>query len=195
MVDRRNRVLWTIIALLLLAAGVAGLLTANGVFGDGLRTTPILPDSVNDAVGKVARGLALGVTAVVGLLLALLGWRLVRPQFLRGGGRHDVSDLPVHDGSGGRGRTVVRGTALAKAVERDMSRLHGVDKALVGLYRERGTAELRTSLDVPAGVAVAGVRREFGRALDRFHATTGIQPADIDVTLRVVPGAKRSRVV
>ena len=90
--DRRNRIRFALLGLLLLAAGVAGLLAGADVFEAPAADSPVLPDWLvarwdrYDPWNLVAVGIA-------ALLLAWYGWRLVRAQLRRGGGRAPMGDL------------------------------------------------------------------------------------------------------
>src|SRR5687768_11810440 len=110
--DRRNRIRFVLLGLLLLAAGVVGLLAESSVVGAPAAGSPVLPDWL------VARWdrynpwnlVAVGIAA---LLLAWYGWRLVRAQLRRGGGQAEMGDLEYRAAEPGRqdpnrGRTTVR---------------------------------------------------------------------------------------
>jgi hypothetical protein len=221
MVDRANRVLWTALAVLLLGSGVAGLLASLGTWGRRIAEAPLLPAGAVQTISPWNRFVVLAAVLVAGLLLAWLGWWLVRLQLRRGGGRSELPDLvlPAARGESGRNRperpdrtpsyedgaargdipgqaelTLVRGPAIAKAVERDLSRLPGVRKALVGLYGHRDDVELRTQLDIVNDIPVEQVRGNVRRSIDRFVRTTGIQPRELDVTLRIVSREPAPRV-
>lgn len=221
MVDRANRILWTALAALLLGGGVVGLLASLGTWGRRIAEAPLLPTGAVQAASMWNPFAVRAAVLVAGLLLAWLGWRLVSLQLRRGGGRSELSDLvlPAARGESGRdrpetpdwtssyegaaarggtpgqaGRTLVRGPAIAKAVERDLSRLPGVRKALVGLYGHRDDVELRTQLDIVDDIPVEQVRGGVQRSIDRFAGTTGMRPRELDVTLRIVSREPAPRV-
>ena len=119
--DRRNRIRFALLGLLLFAAGVAGLLAGADVFEAPAAASVVLPERLvarwdrYDPWNLVAVG-------VVALLLAWYGWRLVRAQFRRGGGRAPMGDLEYRAAESGRqdagrGRTTVRAAAVSHGTE------------------------------------------------------------------------------
>jgi hypothetical protein len=188
--DRRNRIRFALLGLLLLAAGVAGQLAGAEVVGAPAAGSPVLPDWL------VARWdrynpwnlVAIGVAA---LLLAWYGWRLVRAQLRRGGGRAEMDDLEYRAGEPGRqdadrGRTTVRAAAISHSTEKALERVRGVERALVGLFGSPYEPELRARLDVDANADLTQLRRNVSAVLERLAATTGIPPRSADITLRLV---------
>jgi hypothetical protein len=188
--DRRNRVRFALLGLLLLGAGVAGLLAGAGVFGAPAAGSAVLPDWL------VARWdryhpWNLVVVGVAALLLAWYGWRLVRAQLLRGGGRAEMGDLeylaaaPAQQDAD-RGRTTVRAAAISHGTEAALERVRGVERALVGLFGSPDAPELRARLDVDANADLTRLRRNVSAVLERLAATTGLPPRSADITLRLV---------
>ena len=92
MVDRRNRLRWALIALLLVAAGVAGSLISFDRLPQVGADTPLLPDAAV-ARWRQAEDWRLAALAALGLLLALYGWRILAAQLRRGGGRTTMGDI------------------------------------------------------------------------------------------------------
>jgi hypothetical protein len=188
--DRRNRVRLALLGLLLLAVGVAGLVVGADVFEAPAADSAILPE------GLVARWdrydpwnlVAVGIAA---LLLAWYGWRLVRAQFRRGGGRAQMGDLEYRAAEPGRqdadrGRTTVRAAAISHGTEAALERVRGVERALVGLFGSPYEPELRARLDVDADADLPQLRRNVSAVLERLAATTGMPPRSADITLRLV---------
>ena len=191
MVDRRNRLRWALIALLLLAAGVAGGLISFDRLPQIDADTPLLPDAAV-ARWRQAEDWRLAALAALGLLLALYGWRILAAQLRRGGGRTAMGDLelPATNNNGDRpgGRTVVRSPALAHSIEDDLERVGGVQRALVGLFGSPHQPELRAELDVSGNADLRRVRERVTAALERLAATTTVPPRSATVTFRVVVG-------
>src|SRR5262245_1906841 len=134
--DRRNRVLWAALALLLLAAGLAGLLASGGALGARVAATPLLPEALARPVERASRALTLGGALALALLAVVAGWRLVRAQLRREPRRSRLTDLellPTAPESGPGGRTLVRGQAMLRALEEDLERVRGVRRAGVRL--------------------------------------------------------------
>jgi hypothetical protein len=188
--DRRHRIRLAMLGLLLLAAGAAGLLAGADVVGAPVADSPVLPDWL------VARWdryppwnlVAVGIAA---LLLAWYGWRLVRAQLRRGGGRAQMDDLEYRATEPGRqdanrGRTTVRAAAISHSTEKALERVRGVERALVGLFGNPYAPELRARLDIDANTDLTQLRRNISAALERLAATTGMPPRSADITLRLV---------
>lgn len=205
--DTVNRMLWSVIATLLLAAGVLGLLA-------GLQMSPntvlVSPELRHDWQRLGTWPLAVG--GVLGLLVAWLGWRLLRAELRRGGRRSlpdvelpstaDHTPTPSHAGhtavrpsldelpplapdTRAAGRTSVRSPALAHGAERDFERIPDVRRALVGLFGDTAHPELRARLDVAPGTSVTHLSRAVADGLDRFAATSGLLPAPVRITVRL----------
>ena len=190
MVDRRNRLRWALIALLLLAAGVAGSLISFDRLPRVDADTPLLPDAAV-ARWRQAEDWRLAALAALGLLLALYGWRILAAQLRRGGGRTAMGDLELAATNSNGGRTVVRSPALAHSIEDDLERVGGVQRALVGLFGSPHQPELRAQLDVSGTADLRRVRERVTAALERLAATTTVPPRSATVTFRVVEGHTR----
>jgi hypothetical protein len=188
--DRRNRVRLALLGLLLLVIGVAGLLVGADVFDAPAADSTILPE---DLVARWDRYPPWNLVAVgvVALLLAWYGWRIVRAQFRRGGGRAPMGDLEYRAAEpggedAGRGRTTVRAAAISRGTEATLERVRGVERAAVGLYGSPYEPELRARLDVDANADLTQVRHNVSAALERLATTTGMPPRSADITLRLV---------
>ena len=194
MVDRRNRLRWALIALLLVAAGVAGSLISFDRLPQVGADTPLLPDATV-ARWRQAEDWRLAALAALGLLLALYGWRILAAQLRRGGGRTAMGDLELaatnSNGDRPGGRTVVRSPALAHSIEDDLERVGGVQRALVGLFGSPRQPELRAELDVSGTADLRRVRERVTAALERLATTTTIPPRSTTVTFRIVEGDTR----
>jgi len=175
MVDRRNRLRWALIALLLVAAGVAGSLISFDRLPQVGADTPLLPDAAV-ARWRQAEDWRLAALAALGLLLALYGWRILATQLRRGGGRTAMGDLEL---------------AATNSNEDDLERVGGVQRALVGLFGSPHQPELRAELDVSGTADLRRVRERVTAALERLAATTTVPPRSATVTFRVVEGHTR----
>ncbi len=194
MVDRRNRLRWALIALLLVAAGVAGSLISFDRLPQVGAETRLLPDAAV-ARWRQAEDWRLAALAALALLLALYGWRILAAQLRRGGGRTTMGDLELaaanSNGDRPGGRTVVRSPALAHSIEDDLERVGGVQRALVGLFGSPHQPELRAELDVSGTADLRRVRERVTAALERLAATTTVPPRSATVTFRIVEGHTR----
>lgn len=192
--DRRNRLLWAVLSLVVFGVAVGGVLLGAGAFGSAAAATPVLPGSLVSAWDGLDAWAPVWV-AVLGLLLAWLGWRLLRAQ-LRRGGQIALEDLELPAGRDERqaaGWTVVRGPALARSMGADLERVRGVEHARVGLFGSASQPEVRAQLDVSAA-DLERLRIQVTRCLERFTVTTGTPPHLIDITFRLVPRGTAPRV-
>ncbi|MFA9432964.1 hypothetical protein [Egicoccus sp. AB-alg2] len=110
-----DRLVTTILGLILAAAGAAVLLAAAGVFS--LPTTTELLQTTEDLVATWPPAAVVAVAVVV----AILGLVLVLRHLLPARRPRAVTELDLAT-SPGPHRTRLRGAALAKAVERDLAR-------------------------------------------------------------------------
>lgn len=192
--DRRNRLLWAALSLAVGCAAISGLLLGAGVFGSAATRTPLLPEPLVSAWSELGVWAPAWV-AVLGLLLAWLGWRLLRAE-LRRGGQIALDDLELPTGRDmqrAAGWTVVRGPALARGMGTDLQRVPGVERAQVGLFGSPRQPTLRAQLDVNSA-DLMGLRKQVTRCLERFTATAGTSPHTVDITFRLVPRGTAPRV-
>jgi hypothetical protein len=170
--------------LVLLTAGIAGLLAGSGVLGAGAADGPVLPAWLAGAVARAPRVPVCLLAGLAALLLMLSGWVLLARRGTRAAtppapafGDLDLTRPPA-------GRTVVRGPAVVGGLERDLARIDGVTAAMVGLSGDRDRPRLRAELAVEPGTEVAKVRADVHTALDRLTATTGLEPVAAEITFR-----------
>jgi hypothetical protein len=174
--DRLNRVLWSVIALLLVAAGGAGL--AAGSVG--------VPGAVLDQLHAPAAQV-LAAVGLTGLVVALLGALLLRAEVRRPG----PPRLPDLQFGRERGRTVVRSGSLGRGLERELGRIPGVERAAARLGAPAKEPRARLRLHVDAATDVEPVRRHVDRALQRLARTAGRSPASVEVLVRLQAGRRR----
>lgn len=182
MSDAANRVLWTLIGVLLLAVGIAiGLMHFGrmpGVSSDSV----LLSDGLLDLWHR-GDDWNVAVLVAVGAVVTVLGLWLFGRQFRRRSGPGLANLLSRGDDDEVRWRTHVKSGALVRALERDL-----VDKRIVGAHvvmtgrPPRPDAWVR--LDLAPGVALADVNERVRRSVERFSTTTGLQPATVEVTVR-----------
>lgn len=186
--DRSNRVLWTIIGLVLLAAGLFTAAASLGWVPETQTGSPLLWGEVIEQWQLWEPWVWLAVI-VVGLIIAWLGWLLIKAQ-LRVPDGPAMGDLKV-GAPDGRGHTVVGHSTLAKATERDLQRISGVHGAAVRLLGERDQPELRTQLEVGRDASLSALVAGVHDALGRFTATSGLGPEAVDVTVEFDGGRPR----
>jgi hypothetical protein len=176
-----NRVVETLFALLLLAAGGLGLAVSFGAFGDA--DTPLLPQDMRD----FARDQGWFWWAVAGacLILALLGlcWLLAQLRTDRVG----RLDLTQDDREG---LTTVHAGALTDAVEDEAQSLRGVVNASAHLL-DQGGRRLTLSVDLAEYADIAEIRQTLE---DRVvgHARQAVDDPDLPVDIELRPGKTRS---
>jgi hypothetical protein len=184
-----------VVALVLLVAGVAGLVAGSGALGRRVARSVLLADTVVDWFTGPNRALSLAAVVTLALLALVVGVRLLVTGLRRSAG-HDLVELrlpPARPWDALSGRTVVRAPALARTLERDLARIAGVQRALVGLHGRPDEPELRTQVDMLDTADVAAVRAGVAESLDRLATTMGMSPRGTEVTLRVVGTDRAAR--
>ena len=193
-----NRVLWIAIGAILTAAGVIGTLASLGKLSWLSRDRTLLgPEAARR--WHTWHPWAVAVVIVAGLILALLGFLLLRAQ-LRGRGGAPMPDLvsrsqrPVpapeeredqvlSEVSSAPGRTRVSGGALQQSLVRDLRTNREVRRAAVRLVGDPGHPEALVRLSVTADADVTALRSHVDSALDRFATTSGVRPRVRDVVV------------
>jgi hypothetical protein len=196
-----NRVLWSIVGAVLLAAGIVGVLASQGRLSDVDKGQPLLTTGMIDRWNS-SSALSAGLTIAGGLLLAILGALLLRAQ-LRGRGGSAMRDLtfqpslapeepgPTTAGPGQQpdsGRTEVASSALHHALERDLQTDRHVRRAAVRLTGGSQRPQLRVRLAVTPDADIARVASHLDRAVHRFTTTSGVTPDLSDVVVRIPAG-------
>lgn len=186
--DTANRVLWTVIGVVLLVAGGLTVAASAGWLPGANADSPLLWDALIEQWRDWEPWVWVAV-AVLGAVLVWLGVLLIRGQLRRGGG-HAMSDLVI-EAPDGRGRTVVGRSTLAHATEQDLEHIRSIDGAAVGLFRDGDGTEVRARLDVRGDTSLSDVAGDVGKAFSRFATTSGLGLGAVDVTVRVDGGAAR----
>ena len=187
-----NRVVWIIIGVLLVAAGVAGVLAQVGALPGVNRNGAVIPTSM-DARWRSWDGWATAAVIIAGLVVAVLGLLLLRAQFLRRGGAPmpdlttTTSDASTHE----VGRTRVTTSTLNHALTRDLLGNRSVRRAAVRLTGEK--PDLRVQLAVTPDADIGELRHHVDDAVGRFSTTSGLHPNVAEVVVRM-SGAQRERV-
>ncbi|GAA4207643.1 hypothetical protein [Actinocatenispora rupis] len=182
--DRLNRALFTVLAVLLVAAGVAGTLASLGRLPRVDPATHLLPHALRDRWHDWGPAAWL-VLAGAGLVVAVLGFLLVRGQLVPRLGR-PMPDLVLTDPERADtppGRTRVRSTALVHGFERDLARHPKVRRVSVGLGGDAADPLVHARLELFSGADVTHLQSYVAESLSRFVTTTGLDPADVRVVL------------
>jgi hypothetical protein len=181
-VNTANRVLWIVVGLLLLAAGVVGALASQGRLPGVDRGSTLL----TPAAGERWRdwgGWAPAASIAAALLLASLGFLLLRAQ-LRGHAGPDMPDVllpprPSGDEAqapGGAGRTLVTTPALNRALTRDLQTHRRVRRAAVHLTGKPRRPALLVRLAVAPDADIPELRAYVDQSLGRLTSTSGVHP-------------------
>ncbi|MET8360919.1 hypothetical protein [Micromonospora sp. NPDC005171] len=184
MTNAEHRLLWTVIALLLVAGGAAALAASLGTLPGADPAAVLLSDELVTSWRMAAPWSTLAA-AVAGTLFALAGQRLLARE-LRGA---DGTLRGTLSHPGRRpGRTRLAADVLADALARDLTSNPGVRRARVVLTGPPPHPDVWIRVDLTAAAPAAGVREHVRAAVRRFAATTDCQPAHLDVTARIDPG-------
>ena len=175
-----NRLALTLIALVLLAAGVLGLALSVGAFGSGVPRSPLVPEPVSSFVNDTPW--FWWAALAVCLLVALLGLRwllsLLRPD------RAPSLDLT---GDSREGITTLHAGALTAAVEQEAQSIRGVSGASATLRAEGGyRLDLVVKLGDNADIADARTQLEQ-QLIPNLRQAVG-QDLPVDIELR--PGRR-----
>ncbi|WP_326558263.1 hypothetical protein [Micromonospora sp. NBC_01796] len=189
-----NRVLWTVIGLLLTALGAAAAVANLGHLPGIDERAPLIWTAFRGVFRDISPWGPI-VTIALGLILAYLGWTLLRRQLRPASDpamdeydlRAVTGDRAAADGSG-PGITVVQGSSLADGLERDLTRDPQIRRASVWLTGDPPSPEVRIKLYVSPQAPLSALREYVQAAVDRFAATSGLRPRHLDITARVDAG-------
>jgi hypothetical protein len=178
-----NRVVLTVLGLLLLAAGGLGLALGVGAFGVWRANDPVLPQEVS----SFPSGRPWFWWAVAGLLLliALLAllWLLVQL-------RTDRTTRLDRTTNAGDGYTTIHAGALTHAVEDEALAITGVSSASANVQEHHGQRVfLRVELAESADVGEVRTRLEDEVVA---HLREGVGDQQFPVTIELRPGATRA---
>ena len=209
--DRANRIMWSVLGVVLLAAGVFGILVNQGLV-PGIETNyTVLPEDLNDRwrdAGFWAPLLAI----VAGVVLMALGVLLLRAELRRRGGRslpelrlpdvvspghpstqgggadgqpHADEGQPGQEGPAAGGRTRIETGILARALSRDLASSRLVESASAHLIGTAAEPSVLLRLSVAPEADLSRLNGVVDGALARFAATTGVRPHLADVEVRL----------
>lgn len=182
MTNAAHRVLWTVVALLLVALGGVALALNLGRLPGGDPGAVLLGAELRRSWRLAAPWGALAA-AVAGLLAAVSGlWLLLRE--LRG--IDEDRRTLVHPGR--RGRTRLAAAALIRALERDLTGDPRIRRARVVLTGDPHRPDLWLRVEIVAGTRTAGLREHVSTSIRRYVDTAGCRPAHLDVTALVDAG-------
>jgi hypothetical protein len=187
--DRANRLVGTIVALVLIAVGALGLLRSYGIiFDDEAMDDPVLLRQVRDFVADNDAWFW-WAAFVLALVLAYIGWRWLRVQLLPSPSLNQLTVAQTESG-----HTTLPTGALADAVTRQLED----DPELTGARVRVVGSERSPALDVRASVAdgadLEGVRRRVeGEAVGSTRGA--LERQDLTARVRYRLGDPTARVV
>jgi len=184
--DRRNRVLLTLVGLLLTGLGAYGLLRGAGQVG-GAGRDPVVSRWLR-AESREQQVLLLGLLAAAAVLLIWLGLAWLLAQLPRDRAVSHVALEPTARTT----RIDLGAKALSTALADDVHRLDGVTDASARVVREHPLAiELDVSLE--EGTDLTAVNRAIAER-PRRHLLEALEQAEVDLRVRfhlARPAARR----
>jgi hypothetical protein len=175
--DRTNRVMLTLLALLLIAAGVVGALAGYGVFGHATQHHALLSNRVGSYFGTHGDWLwpvVAGAAAIIALLA--LRWLLA---LLFSTDR--AGDLTM-TGDRTMGRTTLSSAALTDAVSHEIGSYPGVQSARARLIGDQSSPTLVITASLEETADLPGLRRRIEAHAVR-HARQALENPDLPVQL------------
>jgi len=188
--DRFNRVVGTVVAVVLVAVGVLGLARSYGILGfsDAAMDDPVLLAQVRDWVADNDAWFW-WAAFVAALLLAWLGWRWLRVQLLPSPSLGELTVVATE-----QGRTTLPSGALVDAVTRQLDDDGEVTGARVRLVGSEQAPALDVRAAVADGADLTGVRARV-EADAVGAARQALERPDLTATVRYRLGDPTARVV
>ncbi|MDG4781550.1 hypothetical protein O7614_18005 [Micromonospora sp. WMMD961] len=185
MTDAAHRLLWTVVALVLVALGTTAMWVSVGALPGDDPDATLLDAGLLDAWRTAAPWSTLAA-AVTGVVAALAGQRLLAGELRRP--RQALRGVLSHPGHR-PGRTRLATDVLVGALERDLTTVEsGVRRARVVLTGTPQRPDVWIRVDLAADAPADDVREHVDAAVRRFATTAGCVPAHLDVTARIEPG-------
>lgn len=187
--DRTNRALLTLLGLLLLAAGVAGILAGAGVLGDQVDNRHLLANPVAHYIGDNGAWFW-PIAALAAAILALLALRwlvaVLRPE-PRTGDIH-IAAAPA------TGRTTLDSGALRDALTAEIETYRGVDNARIHVLGTPDAPRLTVTVRATNDSDLVALRRRLEtQALQ--HARQALDSPELPIRLHLsLANQKTSRV-
>ena len=185
--DTRNRIVLTLLGLLLTAAGVYGLARSFGAFGDDQAEARVWNSDAREIVADNDHWLW-PVIAVVAVIVALLAarwlWRQLRPYPV-------VHELSVVESD--EGRTTVRAQAATEALDADLESEPSIRSASTRLFSDGEVPHLRMVLEVADDTDVPGlVARVREHAVPRLCQALDLGQVEAHVRVVLAGAPERS---
>lgn len=175
---RPNRIVLSLTGVLLVAAGTAALLAAEGIvaFEQPARLHDRLTASLAAHSGAWTAGVVVG-----GLLVAAIGFWLARRQVTTGR-RHRLGTLTLDRGQ--RGRTTLEAAAVTKAAAKDLRARRGVVDSGVRMLSFGARPRVRVSLVVDADTEPRAALDRAEEVYERMCRVMGTDALHVDTTVR-----------
>ncbi|WP_199517296.1 alkaline shock response membrane anchor protein AmaP [Nucisporomicrobium flavum] len=184
--DRTNRALLTLLGVALLAAGVGGLLTGTGVFGDHLADRHLTDNQAVRYIGDNSIWFwpAVAVAGVVAALLALR-WLIAvlspRPR---------VGDIAI-GADRAAGATVLDADALTDVVTAEITAYRGVDACRAKVYGSPTEPRLSIAVRADADADITALQQRIeDDALT--HVREALDRPDLSIVLDLAVGNQAS---
>lgn len=150
--DRRNPLGLLLVGLLLVAGGIAALLTSFGVFGRDAAFATVLPEALQ-RFGREATGWLRIILFVAGVLLFLLALRWLLAQL-----RIERLGEVLLEPDDRRGQTTMSPAALTDAVRGEGEAVHGVSAVSARLVHDAQHPDLHLLVDLTPRADLREVR-------------------------------------
>lgn len=189
--DALNRTVFTLLGILLIAAGAYGVARGYGAFGSTQAQEPLLTGGITDFFGRIDDWFW-PVAALVALIIAYLAYRWLRAQLTPS---PSVSELDLTRDPA-EGRTTLRASGLTSALSDDIEQDPAVRSARVRMVEDGSRPEVDMDVDVSEDADLNSVRRRIETdAMQRFssalesdsvtgHLRIGLAPRESGRTLQ-----------
>jgi hypothetical protein len=179
--DRTNRIMLSLLALLLIAVGAAVGAASIGAFGTATRHSPLIANPAGKFIGTQG-GWLWPAAAVAALILVLLAARWLLALLLS---TDRSGDLPITP-DGSAGRTTLAARALTEAVAAEVESYRGVHSARARLLGDPTGPELVVTAALEETADFAALRQRIETAA-LTHARSAVgnpsMPAQLDLTV------------
>lgn len=189
--DALNRTVFTLLGILLIAAGAYGVARGYGAFGSTQAQEPLLTGGITDFFGRIDDWFW-PLVALVALIIAYLAYRWLRAQLTPS---PSVSELDLTRDPA-EGRTTLRASGLTSAFSDDIEQDPAVRSARVRMVEDGTRPEVDVDVDVSEDADLNTVRRRIETdAMQRFssalesdsvtgHLRIGLSPREGGRTLQ-----------
>ena len=190
MTDRRNRLILTVVGLLLLVGGGLAACLGAGVFGTA-RSDRAVFDATLIRWWDEGGWKSFAVVTAIGAVAVVLGAVLALSQIRRDDGRHRTPTVIFPPTQGVRGETRLHSPALSHHLEADLEAIPDVHDARVGLFGHYPTIEMRAVLAVGDNIDLERLPTQVDAVLARMQTTTATRPDPVQITLRFKAGDRQ----